>query len=164
MKTELIPSKILNGCCGSATAGRRSNASAYTSCSRSSASSSVRPAACRRAKDRGFSLLQGKVNPFSGKIAVIAGGGSGIGRSICVYLAEHGANVVADRNLEGAQETGSATASRGGSAKVVRADVDKAEEVESLHNAPASGAKRRAFESHIARSSSYQVHISVFQE
>lgn len=43
---------------------------------------------------------------FEGKVAIVTGGASGIGRAICTYLGRHGAQVVvADRNLEGARQT-----------------------------------------------------------
>ena len=70
---------------------------------------------------------------FVDKIAVVTGGGSGIGRTICIYLAERGARVVAaDRDLKGAQETVSRIRSTGGFAEARRVDVADRHEVESL--------------------------------
>ncbi|KAK6033528.1 hypothetical protein OSTOST_00286, partial [Ostertagia ostertagi] len=43
---------------------------------------------------------------LSGKLAVVTGGASGIGRAICHRLAQHGAKlVVVDLNKDAAQET-----------------------------------------------------------
>ena len=77
-----------------------------------------------------------KANEMAGindTIAVVTGGGSGIGRAICTYLAERGALVVAaDRNLEGAEETVALIRSAGGAAESRRVDVADPSEVESL--------------------------------
>ena len=81
-------------------------------------------------------LTRGKeetMTGYKGKIAIVTGGGSGIGRTICIYLAERGAHVVAaDRNLDSAQVTESMIRSAGGSAESLRVDVANQEEVESL--------------------------------
>jgi short-subunit dehydrogenase len=70
---------------------------------------------------------------LDGKIAIVTGGGSGIGRSICTYLARRGVHVVvADRNLEGAQETESLIRTAGGSAESQRVDVANQGHVDSL--------------------------------
>jgi NAD(P)-dependent dehydrogenase (short-subunit alcohol dehydrogenase family) len=76
---------------------------------------------------------------FQDKIAIVTGGGSGIGRSICIYLAERGAHVVAaDRNPEAAEETVALIRSAGGSAETQRVDVADQQEVESLIHGAAS--------------------------
>lgn len=70
---------------------------------------------------------------FEGKIAVVTGGGSGIGKSICLYLAHYGAKVVvADWNFESAKEIEEQIASEGGHVKAVHVDVSKREEVKDL--------------------------------
>lgn len=64
------------------------------------------------------------MDQFAGKIAVVTGGASGIGRSICSYLGRHGATVVvADRSLEGACEVQAAIEAAGGRAEAVRVEV-----------------------------------------
>jgi NAD(P)-dependent dehydrogenase (short-subunit alcohol dehydrogenase family) len=62
--------------------------------------------------------------------AVVTGGGSGIGRALCVALAKRGGRIlVADLNLSGAEETAEMVRSAGGKAAVVQCDVAKREEV-----------------------------------
>ena len=73
------------------------------------------------------------MNQYKDKIAIVTGGGSGIGRTICTYLAKREVHVVvADRNLDSARETESMIRSTGGSAESLRVDVVDQEEVESL--------------------------------
>jgi NAD(P)-dependent dehydrogenase (short-subunit alcohol dehydrogenase family) len=66
-----------------------------------------------------------------GKVAVITGAASGIGRAFAVRLASEGAHVViADRN--GAEETQAAITSAGGSALTIVCDISLEHEVEAL--------------------------------
>lgn len=70
---------------------------------------------------------------YKNKIAVVTGGGSGIGRSICIYLAKQGARVItADYNMDGARETEALINAGGGSCRAVHTDVSKQEEVKAL--------------------------------
>lgn len=70
---------------------------------------------------------------LSGRVAVLTGGGSGIGRAAAQILAGAGATVVlGDINEEGAQATADDIASRGGAAVAVRTDVTVPEEMDAL--------------------------------
>lgn len=61
---------------------------------------------------------------FANKVAVVAGGGSGIGRASAVLFAECNARVVvADRNLAGAQESAQLVEKAGGEAIAVEFDI-----------------------------------------
>ena len=63
-------------------------------------------------------------NPFNGSIAIVTGGASGIGRSLCLGLAERGAVVVvADIDAESAGRTAEEIARAGGTARAVGLDV-----------------------------------------
>ena len=76
---------------------------------------------------------------LKGKIAIVTGGGSGIGRTICTYLAERGVHVVvADRNMEGAEETEALIRCAGGCAESLRVDVCNKGDVEFLVNGVAA--------------------------
>ncbi|MDR5651207.1 SDR family NAD(P)-dependent oxidoreductase [Ruixingdingia sedimenti] len=61
---------------------------------------------------------------ISGRVAVVTGGGGGIGRAICQTLAEAGARVaVLDLDAEGAAETVRLVKENGGEAMAVSADI-----------------------------------------
>lgn len=67
---------------------------------------------------------------LNGHVAVITGGGSGIGRAICERFAAEGATVIAaDWNMPSAEETIRLIESTGGSGMAVNMDVSKADQV-----------------------------------
>jgi len=71
--------------------------------------------------------------PFTAKIALITGAGSGIGRATALAFAAGGASVVvSDVNETGGQETVESIQQAGGEAIFVGADVSRPEEVEAL--------------------------------
>src|SRR5262245_3655623 len=68
-----------------------------------------------------------------GKIALVTGGGSGIGRAASLALATEGAKVaVSDIVVPGGEETVRLIRDAGGEAVFIKADVAKAAEVEAL--------------------------------
>lgn len=70
---------------------------------------------------------------FKDKVALVTGGGSGIGAAIAERLAERGASVmVADLNLEAAEEVVRSVVAAGGKASACVADVSSAIEVEAM--------------------------------
>jgi NAD(P)-dependent dehydrogenase (short-subunit alcohol dehydrogenase family) len=70
---------------------------------------------------------------FGGKVALVTGGSSGIGRAAASAFAGEGANVVvADVLVEGGEETVRMIKEAGGEAIFVKTDVSKATEVEAL--------------------------------
>ena len=72
---------------------------------------------------------------LDGKIALVTGGGSGIGRETAVLFANHGAKVaVADLNPVGGQETVQMIRYAGGTAVFSQTDVSQAAQVENMVN------------------------------
>ena len=70
---------------------------------------------------------------LTGKVALVTGGGSGIGRASALTFAREGAKVVvADVAVEGGEETVRLIQQGGGEAVFVKADVSRAAEVEAL--------------------------------
>ena len=68
------------------------------------------------------------------RIAVVTGGASGIGRSLCLAFADHGAAgvVVADVDAPGAEEVAAQVIARGSRALAVRADMTREGDVRAL--------------------------------
>src|SRR5215471_2497608 len=70
---------------------------------------------------------------LAGKVALVTGASSGIGRASALAFAREGARVVAaDVTVEGGQETVNLVKQAGGEAIFVKTDVAKAAEVEAL--------------------------------
>lgn len=70
---------------------------------------------------------------LKGKVALITGGGSGIGRATCLLFAREGATVVvADYVAEGGHETVRQIKATGGEAAFVQADVSKSADVQNM--------------------------------
>jgi NAD(P)-dependent dehydrogenase (short-subunit alcohol dehydrogenase family) len=70
---------------------------------------------------------------FAGKVALVTGANSGIGKATAIAFAELGARVVvAARRIELGEEVAAQIKSRGQDAIFVRTDVSKAEDVEGL--------------------------------
>ena len=74
---------------------------------------------------------------LEGKVAIVTGGNSGIGKSIVLALAEHGANIVIDYvcNEDATEELERQVAALGGQAVGFEADVSKVEDLQALVDA-----------------------------
>lgn len=70
---------------------------------------------------------------FAGKVALVTGASSGIGRASAVAFAREGAQVaLADVNIPGSDETRRMIIEQGGDAIVIQADVSQASQVETM--------------------------------
>ncbi len=82
-----------------------------------------------------MSDAKNKATSFDGKVAIVTGGGSGIGEACVRQFAAGGAKVVvADINLEGAEKVAAAVRDAGGQAAAVRVDVADPASVEAMVN------------------------------
>jgi NAD(P)-dependent dehydrogenase (short-subunit alcohol dehydrogenase family) len=86
------------------------------------------------------------LQPFAGKVAVVTGGASGIGESICRYLGARGVYVVvADRSLEPAWTTAAAIRQQGGRSHAAFVDVTQPAAVQALVTSTVQGQGRIDF-------------------
>jgi NAD(P)-dependent dehydrogenase (short-subunit alcohol dehydrogenase family) len=73
------------------------------------------------------------MNRLQNKVALITGGGSGIGKASCLLFAREGAKVVVvDLKLDTAEATANDIRSAGGEARAFAADVSKAKDAEAM--------------------------------
>ena len=77
--------------------------------------------------------MAGLQGDLTGKAAVVTGGGSGIGRALCLALADAGMDVMAaDLDLEAAEDTARAVTARGTRGEAYRCDVTDPQAVREL--------------------------------
>lgn len=73
---------------------------------------------------------------LKGKVALVTGGGSGIGRGVCIEFALQGASVaVTDINADSAQRVAGEIAAAGGVAFAVQADITRSREIRRMTDA-----------------------------
>ena len=73
---------------------------------------------------------------LTGKVALVTGGASGIGRATALTFAREGAKlVIADMHEEGGQQTVHMIRENGGEATFIQVDVSRATEVEAMVSA-----------------------------
>lgn len=73
------------------------------------------------------------MSELNGKVAVVTGGGRGIGAAICEALAARGASVVATaRSLEACEDVAARIRAAGGEARALACDVSRPADVEAL--------------------------------
>ncbi|MDQ0884166.1 NAD(P)-dependent dehydrogenase (short-subunit alcohol dehydrogenase family) [Peribacillus sp. V2I11] len=71
---------------------------------------------------------------FTEKVAIVTGGGGGIGRAASITLSENGAKVVVvDLSEEAGMITVNEIIERGGEAKFVKADVTKEDDIKLMY-------------------------------
>lgn len=79
------------------------------------------------------------MDTYKDKVAIVTGGGSGIGRVLCEEMCRRGAKAVAaDINMEGAEKTAKTITAAGGLARAAHLDVTKEEDVRRLIHETAS--------------------------
>jgi NAD(P)-dependent dehydrogenase (short-subunit alcohol dehydrogenase family) len=77
--------------------------------------------------------MNNSIFDVTGKVAVVTGGGSGLGREFCDVLAEYGADVITcGRHLETIQETCNMISKWGHKTLAIKADVSKYDQVQAL--------------------------------
>jgi NAD(P)-dependent dehydrogenase (short-subunit alcohol dehydrogenase family) len=70
---------------------------------------------------------------LAGKVTLVTGGASGIGRATALAFAKEGAPIIiADVEVAGGEETGHPITTMGGEARFIRADVSQVADVEAL--------------------------------
>ncbi len=78
-------------------------------------------------------MAEANLFDLTGKVSLVTGAGSGLGRVFCEAMAEHGSDVVcSDINEAWAKETAGIIAKYGVKTLVVKADVSKQDEVKAL--------------------------------